>query len=102
LCVRPNEGVITDHCPVFIHSIVITSDGASTNIDSRTNIGIPKVREMTGFGVLAKSSIFNFNKITDVHASTECSARAQPSIRSDLRFITHDGLLQMAEGLDPG
>ena len=101
LRIRTYERIVTNHCPVFVHAVVIAGDRTSADIDSRTNIRISKVSQMTGFRILTKTGIFYFNKITNMHAITESRPRPKAGIRADLRFTTHDCLLQMTEGLDP-
>ena len=85
---------------MLVHAIVIASNGARTNIDALTYVGVAHVGKMICLTTFTKIGIFNFNKITHVRRIRQLSAGAQACIRSNVRIRTHLSLLQMTKGLD--
>jgi len=51
---------------MFVHTVIITSNGASTNIDPLPDVSISYIGQMIRLATFTKRGVFNFNKITNV------------------------------------
>ena len=85
---------------MFIGTVVITRDGARTNIGVGTNAGIAHIGKMIRLSTRTQDTIFYFYEITDFGLFTKFCARPQSRIGADLALWADNSTINVAERMD--
>ena len=83
----------------FIRSIVVTGDGAGTDVAIAADDRIAQVGEMIGLGAFAQHGFFGFDKITNMDIIAQYGAWPQTGIRADGGALADFGAVEMRERL---
>ena len=85
---------------MFEKPVIITCDGAGSDICHLADARISDIAEMVHFGTLLQVRVFNFNKIAHLDVVRQPGARANAGIRAQLDTVTDLRIFNMAERTD--
>ena len=81
--IAADKHAILNYRPVFVVAVIVASDSACADIDVSSDIGIPDVAEVTGFGSSAYSAVFDFAVVADVDVRFKMRSGSHVTERAD-------------------
>src|SRR6185437_6779331 len=67
---------------VFIHAVIVTSDGTGADVDLLADLRISQIGEMVCLGSFAQAHLFGFDEVADMSAFADFTSRAEMRIRA--------------------
>ena len=83
---------------MFIHPIVVAGDGASTNINIFTKLGITHIAEVIDLAAVANNGFFGFDKIAHFGIRAQLGAGTNPRKGAQHCAVANGGLLNNGVG----
>ena len=95
-----DKNIVFNDSFVFVGTIIIASDRASTDIDRSAHVGIADITQVINFGTCADQRILGFHEVADFCLGSQPGARAQTGERSHLDAGGQFGILNYTIGMD--
>ena len=87
---------------MLVYAIIIAGNGACTDIYLFTDLGIAKIGQVIGLGILAQHDVLGFNKIADLGVFLQHGTGPQAGVWAHFTVNANGSILQNTVGLDDG
>ena len=95
-----NAHFVADNGLVFVHAVVVASDGAGADVAAAADLRVAEVGEVVGFAAAADGAVFHFHEVADVHFVGQIGIGAQAGEGADAGAAADAAVFEVREGLD--
>ena len=95
-----NAHFVADNGLVFVHAVVVASDGAGADVAAAADLRVAEVGEVVGFAAAADGAVFHFHEVADVHFVGQVGIGAQAGEGADAGAVADAAVFEVREGLD--